>query len=219
VFDVSSLGGGFVLGGAQTLGGNGTMVGSVIANGAISPGASVGRLTISGNATLAGSTLMEVTKTGSTLTNDVLSVSGTLTCGGTLVVTRTGDVLAANHSFRLFSAGAIAGSFANYSLPALGPGLAWDTSTVNSDGWLRVVSNAVPVIIGSVGITDDNIVMAGSGGTPGATYHVLSAFDVALPFPQWLSLATNIFDVNGNFAFTNAIYSTNKQQFFRLRIP
>ncbi len=218
VFDVSSLGGGFVLGGAQTLGGNGTVVGSVTANGTIAPGASVGRLTISGNATLAGSTLMEVTKSGSALTNDVLSISGTLTCGGTLVVTRTGNALAANDSFRLLSAGASTGSFANYSLPVLGPGLAWDFSTINSDGWLRVVSNTVPVI-GSVSVLDGKIIIAGSGGAPGATYHVVTATNALLPLVQWQSVATNTFDATGNFAFTNVISFVGQQQFFRLHVP
>ena len=51
-------------------------------------------------------TVMEVSKSGSTLTNDVLKIlSGTLTYGGSLRVTNIGvGVLAAGDSFRLFDA-------------------------------------------------------------------------------------------------------------------
>lgn len=218
VFDVSSLGGGFVLAAGQGLGGNGSVLGNVIANGTISPGTSIGKLTLTGNLMLAGNTAMELTKSGSLLTNDILSVSGALTCGGTLVVTHTGTALAANDSFHLFSAGAFTGSFANYSLPTLASGLAWDTSTVNADGWLRVVSNSVPVFA-SVSLVGGDLVIAGSGGTPGATYHVLTTTNVARPMSEWLPVATNVFDAGGNFAFTNAVSLDNQQQFFRLDVP
>ncbi|MFO1512998.1 MAG: autotransporter-associated beta strand repeat-containing protein [Verrucomicrobiota bacterium] len=218
VLDVSSLGGGFVLNPAQTLSGSGTIVGSVIANGTVSPGASVGRLTISGNTTLAGTTLVQLNKSGAALTNDELSVTGTLTCGGTVEVARGGDPLALNDSFRLFSAGVLTGSFTSFSLPALNSGLTWNVSTLNSDGWLRVVSNTPPMI-GSVGLNGHGIVISGSGGAPGAIYFVMTATDVTVPLPEWSSVATNIFDPSGNFAFTNTITPGNQQQFFRLRVP
>jgi len=216
--DVASLGGGWILGAAQGLGGNGSVLGNVIANGTISPGASVGQLTVTGNLTLAGNTIMELAKAGAVLTNDVLNVTGTLTCGGTLVVTHTGTALVANDSFRLFTAGTSTGSFASYSLPPLASSLAWDTSTVNTDGWLRVVSNSIPVF-GSVSLLDGALVISGSGGTPGATYQVLTVTNVALPIPQWLPVATNVFDSGGNFTFTNAISPDHQQQFFRLNVP
>lgn len=218
VLDVTALGGGFVLGASQTVSGNGTVLGHLIANGTVSPGGSVGRLTIAGDAALAGTALMELAKSGATLTNDVLNVSGTLVCGGTLAVARTGDPLVADDSFRLFNAGALTGDFANLSLPTLNPGLAWDRSTLTIDGWLRVVSNAAPVI-GSISVSDGNLVISGSGGTPGATYHVLTAGGVAQPLAKWLPVATNTFDASGNFAFTHALVLANAQQFFRLRVP
>ena len=217
VFDTSALGA-FVLGPAQVLAGNGTVLGNVTANGTIAPGTSVGQLTVTGNTTLAGNTSMELTKAGASLANDVLNVTGTLNCGGTLSVTRTGDALVANDSFRLFIAGSYAGSFANLSLPALDPGLAWDTSTVNSDGWLRVISNPAP-LIGGATLVNGDIVITGSGGTPGATYHVVTTTNATHPMLLWLPIATNTFDVSGNFAFTNAVSLTEEQQFFRVYLP
>jgi hypothetical protein len=218
VFDVSALGGGYVLGPTQTLGGSGTVLGSVIANGTVTPGASIGQLTISGNATLAGTTVMEVSKAGAVLANDVLNVSGTLTYGGNLVVTLAGDALVANDSFHLFVPGGFVGVFASFILPTLSDGLSWDTSTVATDGWIRVAGPASPVI-GTVNVYGNEIVFGGSGGTPGATYYVLAASDVSLPLPQWAAIATNIFDTLGNFIFTNSIQSTNLQQFYQLQVP
>ncbi|HEX5219931.1 MAG TPA: autotransporter-associated beta strand repeat-containing protein [Verrucomicrobiae bacterium] len=217
VFDVSLLGT-FVLGPAQVLAGHGTVTGNVTANGSISPGTSIGQLTVSGNVTLSGNALMEVSKAGAVLANDVLSVSGTLTSGGTLTVTRTGDPLVADDSFRLFLAGGFSGSFASFSLPALDPGLAWDTSTVNSDGWVRVVTSTAP-LIGSVSIINGEIVVTGTGGTPGGTYHVVTTTNLTLPMLQWLPIATNTFDGGGNFAFTNAVSLVEEQQYFRVRLP
>jgi len=218
VFDVSALGGGFVLNPAQTLSGNGSVTGDVIANGVIAPGASIGKLTITGNLTLAGNTIMELTKAGTALTNDLLNVSGTLTCGGTLTATHTGNALVVSNSFHLFSAGTMTGAFGSLALPTLSPGLTWNASTLPTDGWLRVVSNTPPVI-GRVAINGNELIISGSGGAPGATYLVMMATNVALPLIQWLPVATNAFDAGGNFGFTNAIAPATGQEFFRLHVP
>jgi autotransporter-associated beta strand protein len=218
VFDVTALAGGLVLNPAQTLAGNGTVLGNVTANGTVSPGASIGALTISGYATLAGLTRMELNKSGATLTNDVLDVTGLLTCGGSLAVTHSGSALTVGNSFHLFNAGSITGTFASSSLPPLSSGLTWNLSTLHTDGWLTVVSNTPPVIA-SVRIAGGGIVMVGHGGAPGATFWVMTSTNVALPLAGWSFSATNIFDAAGNFAFTNALSPGNDLQFFRLQVP
>src|SRR5262249_4509234 len=53
-FDVSGLSSTFTLGASQTLKGNGNVTGPFIANGAVSPGASIGTLTFSSSLTLGG---------------------------------------------------------------------------------------------------------------------------------------------------------------------
>ena len=40
---------------------------------------------------------------------------------------------------------------------------------------------------------------------PGWPYCVLASTNLALPASQWLSVATNSFDANGNFDFTNSV--------------
>jgi len=75
-------------------------------------------------------TWMEISKTQNA--NDQLVVSGALTYGGTLVVSNVSGTFAAGDSFKLFQAGAIAGSFGSFSLPALSAGLGWNTANLNS---------------------------------------------------------------------------------------
>lgn len=129
----------FVLGAAQTLQGGGAVKGDLLAEGTVAPGASIGTLTVQGAVTLAGATAMELGKNGIT-TSDKLAVTGTLTYGGDLGVRHLGPApLAAGDRFVLFSAAARLGSFANISLPDLGPGLAW-TNRLASDGSIEVLA-------------------------------------------------------------------------------
>jgi autotransporter-associated beta strand protein len=137
-----------------TLGGNGTIHGmvNVLAGGILDPGASIGRLTVNNDVILSGTTRMEICK--APLTNDQLSVVGTLTYGGMLEVASLGGTLVAGDSFKIFSPVEADGSFAAMNLPMLAPGLAWNFN--GSAGTLGVVS--------VVAIEPTNIVTAVTGG-------------------------------------------------------
>ena len=139
-----------VAGGALT--GNGTLHCPVVVQvaGTLAPGASIGTLTINNTLSLAGSTVMEINKSGVDLTNDAVKGVSTLTYGGTLTVTASGDLLALGDSFQLFAAGSYVGSFASFNLPDLGDGLAWDNSTLATDGTIRV--GAASPISGTVAL-------------------------------------------------------------------
>ena len=141
-FDVAAVSGGFSLASGQTLKGDGTVNGNVtVGSGAtLAPGASIGTLTFNHALTLAGNTQMEINKAGSTLTSDRVVVGSTLTYGGTLNVTASGDTLAAGDTFDLFDAATFSGAFATLNLPTLPGGLIWDTSYLNVDGTIRVAS-------------------------------------------------------------------------------
>src|SRR6185436_382438 len=107
-----------------SLGGNGIVMSfvSVDAAGTLSPGTSVGVLTVSNDVALAGTTLMEVSRSGATFTNDRLrNISGTLYFGGTLVVTNIGQPLVGGEVFDLFDWVAASDSFTTISLPVLSP--------------------------------------------------------------------------------------------------
>jgi autotransporter-associated beta strand protein len=139
-----------------TLGGNGVISGSVVVqNGAtLSPGASIGTLTLSDTLTLAGNTIMELNKTGGTLTNDLVKGVSTLTYGGTLTVTASGTALAENDSFNLFDATTFAGSFTTLTLPSLPACLVWDTSKLSVDGTIKVTHETVKPVIGTITATE-----------------------------------------------------------------
>ncbi len=137
-----------------TLSGTGTIGGAVTVNGAISPGlpGTNGLLTCSGNVALNGTSLMKIDKIN--FTNDMLSVGGALTYGGTLNVAVLSGAPALNDSFKLFSAGSYGGDFATTNLPPLNTGLAWRWNPAN--GTLSVVSGVNP--------NPTNILASVSGG-------------------------------------------------------
>ena len=62
-------------------------------------------------------------------------------------------------------------------------------------------------------------ILSGGGGTGNGTYYVLTSSNPLVPLNLWTSIATNQFDGNGNFIFTNAAQTNAAQQFYMLRIP
>jgi len=140
--DASATTGGFILSAAQTLQGHGTVAGPATLNGTVRPGTSIGTLTFTAATMLAGTTVMEIGQVGPALLHDTLVCGGTLTLGGTLVVTNLGPgFLAAGDSFKLFDAVALGtGAFSSIQLPPLTGDLVWDTATLATDGTLRVIT-------------------------------------------------------------------------------
>ena len=125
----------------SSLKGDGTIHGAVTvqSSATLSPGNSIGILTVNGPLTLAGTAVMELNKTGAALTNDSVTGVTTLTMGGTLTVSASGDALAGGESFTLFTASHYAGAFTATNLPVLAGGLHWDLSQLGVNGTLRVL--------------------------------------------------------------------------------
>lgn len=59
------------------------------------------------------------------------------------------------------------------------------------------------------------VLIAGSGGAAGGTYHLLAGTDLSLASSHWPAIATNTFDGNGNFSLSSPLQSGHK--FFRVR--
>ena len=203
------------------LGGTGLISGSVTVNsgGALAPGSPLGTLTISNSLTLAAGSTTYVQIQHSPLTNDSVTVTGTLTNGGTLNITNIGAAAFANgDSFKLFNAASYSGVFANVVLPSLPVGLAWNTNSLNANGTVSVVVTARPVI-GSILISANGLVFNGTGGVGNANFYLLGTTNLAMPLTNWTPQLTNQFDAVGHFNFTNGFDANAPQDFYLLQIP
>ena len=217
----------FPLPNSHTLSGNGVISGALIANAgstvspAVTPASSpVGILTVSNSIVLNGTTIMQIDPANGT--NDVLkSGLSTITYGGTLILTNI-STPAAGNSFKLFNAvnsSSYLGSFTGGIVPATpGPGLLWDTSALNTSGTIKVKS-AAPPKFSSITIGNGNVMLSGSNGVASNHYYVLTSTNLALAITNWTSLATNTFDVNGGFTFTNSLTPPVPQRFYLLQLP
>jgi autotransporter-associated beta strand protein len=200
-----------------TLGGAGVISGAVTVNasGTLAPGG-LGRLTVNNNLTLADGSSTALQVQHSPPTNASVTISGSLTNGGTLFV-NGGLNLAAGDTFKLFNAASYHGAFTNVVLPALSAGLGWNTSLLNSSGTISVVANAAP-IISSASMSGNHFVLSGTGGVPSANFYLLGSTNLSVPITSWARLQTNQFDVSGNFTVTNVINPGSPQTFYRLQL-
>ena len=159
---------------------------------------------------------MEVSKLP--LTNDQVTAQSVV-FDGALVVSRSGTApFTGGEAFKLFSAGTYSGVFASVSLPALAQGLVWNTTRLYVDGTVSVASTNPP-LIGSPTLVGANLVLTGSGGTPGGTYYVMASTNVTLPVTLWPRVATNQFDASGDFSSTLPIPSSIPARFYLLQLP
>jgi autotransporter-associated beta strand protein len=202
------------------LGGTGSIVSpvTVAAGGSLAPATSIGTLTINNTLSLAGTAVMEITRDNGTPESDRVVGVSTLTYGGTLTVTNIGtNSLQVGDTFDLFDAATInPANFAQLNLPA---GYTWDTSQLNVNGTISVESIAPeqPEFDSPV-FSDGDLVLGGTGGTPGGTYYLLSTTNVALPVSSWTRVSTNVFDGSGNFSLTNAIIPATPRLFYQIEL-
>ncbi len=139
-----------VSGGA--IGGSGSITGPLMiqSGGTLSPGNSIGTFTAGATTLAAGSTtMMEVNATNGA--SDQLSASS-VAYGGTLVLKNLAGNLTVGQSFTLFTTPGT-GSFSSVTSITPGQTVTWDTSTLNSDGKVKVltaVSSAAPTLTSSV---------------------------------------------------------------------
>ncbi|MGA2244576.1 MAG: hypothetical protein ABSH48_06240 [Verrucomicrobiota bacterium] len=81
---------------------------------------------------------------------------------------------------------------------------------------LMSVQSAAPQICGST-MTGGYLVFSGTNGTPGWFYYVLASTNLMLPRTSWYVIATNTFDSQGDFVFTNDTLA-NAQEFYQLSV-
>jgi len=61
-------------------------------------------------------------------------------------------------------------------------------------------------------------IVSGNGGPAGGTYYLVAASDRSLPLVQWSRIATNKFNLSGNYAITNSIPTGASQQFYHVSL-
>ncbi|HEY4415953.1 MAG TPA: autotransporter-associated beta strand repeat-containing protein [Verrucomicrobiae bacterium] len=208
---------------AGGLGGMGTIAGAVnVASGAsLAPGtaSTTGTLTIGGNlALVAGSSASVKISMDGGASNDTVTVVGSVTYAGTLVVTHTGTSPLVNGTqFQLFTAGSHTGNFANAASVAILPS---GTGTFDpSTGKLTITASGVPFSFNPVTVSGGNLILTGSGGAPNAGYTVLTATNLTTPAAQWTTNTTGVSDAFGNVSNAVPISTTEPTRFFRLHQP
>jgi len=192
-------GGSLTINAGQVLKGDGTfnVLGSLINNGAIE---------------------LKVSKSGATLVNDRINGPTAITYGGTLKLDITASpALSVSDSFKLFSAGGYSGAFANVTpIPAFG--LAWDTSTLATDGTLRIKQGP------ATNPTNITAVVVAGGGSLQLSWpldHVGWTLQVQTN-AAGLGLGTNWVTIGDSWA-TNSVFipisTINGSVFYRLVYP
>ncbi len=143
-----SIAGGVVVNTTGTLGGTGVVDGAVTANSGstLAPGASAGKLKVGSLAMQDGSTLtMEIGGLTAGSQHDQLESSGALSLDGSLVVSLiNGFTPTLGQTYDLLNWGTLSGAFDLITLPTLGSGMTWNTSSLYASGVLIVTSAGIP---------------------------------------------------------------------------
>jgi hypothetical protein len=77
-----------------------------------------------------------------------------------------------------------------------------------------------PPAIAGINLSGTQLVLQGTNGLASATYYVLTSTNLAMPLPQWTTVATNMLGTNGTFTFTlpNAVKPGEPKRFFTLQL-
>jgi hypothetical protein len=102
-----------------------------------------------------------------------------------------------------------------YVVTALNPG---DESTNSIQASATAISPTPPQF-GGITASGAEIIFSGTGGVTNGLYYVLASTNLNLPFAQWPRVATNSFDADGNFNFTNSLDANMLHQFYILQLP
>jgi hypothetical protein len=86
-------------------------------------------------------------------------------------------------------------------------------------------SNAVLTVIlppsfGNIIATNGgSFILSGTGGVSNGNYYVLASSNLLAPLTNWTPIATNQFDSEGDFIFTNTAQTNAPQLFYLLQLP
>jgi fibronectin-binding autotransporter adhesin len=228
VIDNGTIVGNISAGSGATIAGNGTVAGNLTLNagGILSPGGAggIGRITSTLSPSLGSSpssttrTLIEIDKSN-LATNDQVFANGAIIYGGRLTVSNIGPALVAGDTFKIFNGSTYALSF-TLDLANPGVGLTWNTNNLGANGTLSVISAVTgPTTnanITSVTLSGTNLLIHGTNNNVPNTnghYVVLTATNLSTALSNWTPVATNPFNADGTFDYTQPIVPGTLQQF------
>jgi hypothetical protein len=81
------------------------------------------------------------------------------------------------------------------------------------------VASATRPFISSTVRSGNNLLVSGSGGTPGGSFSVLTNGNVAAPVASWGTNTTGTFDGSGNFSASLPISPSNPRLFYLIQTP
>ena len=143
--------------------------------------------------------------------SDNVIVTGDLILTGQLQITNAAGFGAGTYT--LFTYGTLA--LGNFVLASALAGYNYSIST-NIPGVVQlIVAPTTPPMFGNVNLSGGNLTLSGSNGVPLGNYLVQQSSNLF----NWISIATNQFDVNGGFSFATNVLTGSLQNFFRLQLP
>jgi hypothetical protein len=80
-------------------------------------------------------------------------------------------------------------------------------------------SAATPPVVNRPVASGGNLILTGSGGTPGAHYTWLTTTNITAPIALWTTNAAGNLDGSGDFSNAIPISISTPARFFRLRTP
>ena len=135
---------------------------------------------------------------------------GTNLTDGTTI---SGSAISGSTNYALTISNAQTNDSGNYWLIITNPG----GSVTSSNAVLTVLP---PPSFGNIlAATGGSFILSGTGGVSNGAYYVLISSNLLTPLTNWTYLATNQFDGQGGFIFTNTAQTNAPQLFYLLQLP
>ena len=202
------------------LGGAGIIAGplSVASGATLTPGpAAIGTLTVNNTLSLAAGskTLVKVSLNGAVTNSDqVVGLTG-VTYNGALTVSNVGtNVLTVGAVFQVFNVpGAVSGNFSSVAIWPFG------TGTFNPATGQVTITSMVPPTVNPPVSSNGNLILSGTGGTPGGAYTWLTTTNLTNPIAAWTVGVSGVYGITGAFSNAIPINVTESARFYRFRTP
>ena len=118
-------------------------------------------------------------------------------------------------AFQVLTYGSETGNFTATNLP---PWIGWQTTYGSTAFSLLVVQTNVAPAFSAFTSANGSVIFSGMNGTPGKAYWILTGTNLTEPVANWMPVATNTIQGDGQFGFTNVIDLSQPQQFFILKL-